>query len=49
MRGRSERTTNMRFDWVNTLATLIFVSVVVTFILTVGSYFADKFREARRH
>ena len=38
----------MRFDWVNILATLIFVSIVVTLILAVASYFAYKVREARR-
>ena len=38
----------MRFDWVNLLATVIFVSIVVTLILAVASYFAYKLREARR-
>ena len=38
----------MRFDWVNILATLIFLSIVVTLILAVASYFAYKLREARR-
>ena len=38
----------MRFDWVNILATVIFVSIVVTMILAVASYFAYKVREARR-
>ena len=38
----------MRFDWVNILATLIFVSIVVTLILAVASYFAYKVRESRR-
>lgn len=38
----------MRFDWVNILATIIFVSIVVTLILAVASYFAYKVREARR-
>ena len=38
----------MRFDWVNILATVIFVSIVVTLILAVASYFAYKVREARR-
>ncbi|HMJ87004.1 MAG TPA: hypothetical protein VK504_27685 [Vicinamibacterales bacterium] len=38
----------MRFDWVNILATVIFVSIVVTLILAVFSYFAYKVREARR-
>lgn len=38
----------MRFDWVNILATIIFVSIVVTLILAVASYFAYKLREARR-
>jgi len=38
----------MRFDWVNILATVIFVSIVVTLILAVFSYFAYKLREARR-
>ena len=38
----------MRLDWVNILATVIFVSIVVTLILAVASYFAYKVREARR-
>lgn len=38
----------MRLDWVNILATVIFVSIVVTLILGVASYFAYKVREARR-
>jgi len=38
----------MRFDWVNILATVIFVSIVVTLILAVASFFAYKVREARR-
>jgi hypothetical protein len=38
----------MRFDWVNILATVIFVSIVVTLILAVASYFAYKVRESRR-
>ncbi len=38
----------MKFDWVNILATIIFVSIVVTLILAVASYFAYKVREARR-
>ncbi len=38
----------MRLDWVNILATLIFLSIVVTLILAVASYFAYKVREARR-
>lgn len=38
----------MRIDWVNILATVIFVSIVVTLILAVASYFAYKVREARR-
>ncbi|HEV2721154.1 MAG TPA: hypothetical protein VG323_14120 [Thermoanaerobaculia bacterium] len=38
----------MKFDWVNLLATVIFVSIVVTLILAVASYFAYKVREARR-
>jgi heme/copper-type cytochrome/quinol oxidase subunit 2 len=38
----------MRFDWVNILATVIFVSIVITLILAVASYFAYKVREARR-
>lgn len=38
----------MRFDWINILATVIFVSIVVTLILAVASYFAYKVREARR-
>jgi heme/copper-type cytochrome/quinol oxidase subunit 2 len=38
----------MHFDWVNILATVIFVSIVVTLILAVASYFAYKVREARR-
>lgn len=39
---------NLRFDWVSLLATIIFVSIVVTLILAVASYFAYKLREARR-
>jgi hypothetical protein len=35
----------MRFDWVNILATVIFVSIVVTLILAVASYFASELRE----
>lgn len=38
----------MRFDWVNILATVIFVSIVFTLVLAVASYFAYKVREARR-
>lgn len=38
----------MQFDWVNILATVIFVSIVVTLVLAVASYFAYKLREARR-
>jgi len=38
----------MHFDWVNILATVIFVSIVVTLILAVASYFAYKVRESRR-
>lgn len=38
----------MRFDWVNVLATVIFISIVITLILAVASYFAYKVREARR-
>jgi heme/copper-type cytochrome/quinol oxidase subunit 2 len=38
----------MRFDWVNILATVIFVSIVVTLILAVASYFAYKVRESRQ-
>lgn len=38
----------MRYDWVSILATLIFVSIVVTIVLAVASYFAYKLREARR-
>ena len=38
----------MKLDWVNILATVIFVSIVVTLILAVASYFAYKVREARR-
>lgn len=38
----------MKFDWVNILATVIFVSIVVTLVLAVASYFAYKVREARR-
>ncbi|HEY4642477.1 MAG TPA: hypothetical protein VII75_14120 [Thermoanaerobaculia bacterium] len=38
----------MHLDWVNILATVIFVSIVVTLILAVASYFAYKVREARR-
>ena len=37
----------MRFDWVTILAALTFVSIVVTLLLTVASYFAYKVREAR--
>lgn len=38
----------MQLDWVSILATVIFVSIVVTLILAVASYFAYKVREARR-
>ena len=38
----------MRFDWVNMLAILIFLSIVVTLIVAVASYFAYKVRESRR-
>lgn len=37
-----------RFDWVNMLAILIFLCIVVTLIVAVASYFAYKVREARR-
>jgi heme/copper-type cytochrome/quinol oxidase subunit 2 len=47
-RHRKKGTNTMRFDWVNILATVIFVSIVVTLILAVASYFAYKVREARR-
>lgn len=39
----------MRFDWINVLAAVIFVSIVVTLMLAVASYFAYKVRESRRH
>lgn len=38
----------MQLDWVSILATVIFISIVVTLILAVASYFAYKLREARR-
>lgn len=38
----------MKYDWVSLLATVIFVSIVVTLVLAVASYFAYKVREARR-
>jgi heme/copper-type cytochrome/quinol oxidase subunit 2 len=38
----------MRYDWVTILAIVIFVSIVVTIVLAVASYFAYKVREARR-
>ena len=38
----------MQLDWVSILATVIFVSIVVTLVLAVASYFAYKVREARR-
>lgn len=38
----------MKTDWVSLLATVIFVSIVVTLVLAVASYFAYKLREARR-
>ncbi|MBW3563100.1 MAG: hypothetical protein KY459_00035 [Acidobacteria bacterium] len=38
----------MKIDWVYLLATLIFVSIVITIVLAVASYFAYKLREARR-
>jgi heme/copper-type cytochrome/quinol oxidase subunit 2 len=38
----------MRYDWVTILAVVIFVSIVVTIVLAVASYFAYKVREARR-
>jgi hypothetical protein len=38
----------MRFDWISILTSLIFISIVVTMILAVASYFAYKVREARR-
>ncbi len=38
----------MRFDWVNILATLIFVSIVVTLVMALASYLSYKLREARR-
>jgi len=37
----------MRFDWVTILAIVTFVSIVVTLLLAVASYFAYKVREAR--
>ena len=37
----------MRFDWVTILAAVTFVSIVVTLLLAVASYFANKVREAR--
>lgn len=36
------------YDWIQILATLIFISIVVTIVLAVASYFAYKLREARR-
>lgn len=38
----------MKIDWVYLLATLIFVSIIITMVLAVASYFAYKLREARR-
>lgn len=38
----------MRYDWMSLLATVIFVSIVVTLVLAVASYFAYKVRESRR-
>ena len=38
----------MQYDWVSILATLIFVSIVVTLVLAIASYTAYKLREARR-
>lgn len=38
----------MKTDWVTILANLIFISIVVTLVLAVASYFAYKLREARR-
>jgi heme/copper-type cytochrome/quinol oxidase subunit 2 len=38
----------MNYDWVSILATVIFVSIVITLILAVASYFAYKVRESRR-
>lgn len=38
----------MRIDWVYLLSALIFISIVVTMVLAVASYFAYKLREARR-
>lgn len=38
----------MQLDWVSILATVIFVSIVVSLILGVASYFAYKVREGRR-
>ena len=38
----------MKTDWVSILATVIFVSIVITMILAVLSYFAYKVRETRR-
>jgi heme/copper-type cytochrome/quinol oxidase subunit 2 len=37
-----------KYDWVSILATLIFVSIVVTLVIAVVSYFAYKVRESRR-
>jgi len=34
----------MRFDWVTILAAVTFVSIVVTLLLAVASYFAYKVR-----
>jgi heme/copper-type cytochrome/quinol oxidase subunit 2 len=36
------------FDWASILALVILVSIVVTIVLAVASYFAYKVREARR-
>lgn len=38
----------MRYDWVYILAMIIFISIVITIVLAVASYFAYKLREARR-
>ena len=35
---------NVRFDWVTILAAVTFVSIVVTLLLAVASYFAYKVR-----
>jgi heme/copper-type cytochrome/quinol oxidase subunit 2 len=38
----------MNIDWINILATVIFISIIVTIVFAVASYFAYKLREARR-